>query len=192
VVDAKDKRLLYELEVNCRQSIPQIAKKVGLSKTAVVHRIQRLKEQKVISDFAAITNGNRLGYSSHTVFLKLQSSTKETTQGIVDFIKSLPSVGWCVHVLGTWDILFAVLARDLMQVQQHIETIESRFHQTIKDKEILFNVNAHAWPHKYLYDDFTSNFFYDSYGANHTLIPLSENEYAVLNQLRKTLALQLS
>ena len=36
-VDLKDRKILYELDLNCRQSNAQIGKKVGLSKEVVTY-----------------------------------------------------------------------------------------------------------------------------------------------------------
>jgi DNA-binding Lrp family transcriptional regulator len=50
-IDLKDRKILYQLDINSRQSYSQIAKKVGLSKTVLVYRINRLKEKGVIRKF---------------------------------------------------------------------------------------------------------------------------------------------
>ena len=42
-VDLKDKKILYELKYDSRQSLSQIGKKVGLHKNVVLYRIKRLK-----------------------------------------------------------------------------------------------------------------------------------------------------
>ena len=40
-LDLKDRKILYELDLNCRQSNAQIGKKVGLSRKVVDYRIKR-------------------------------------------------------------------------------------------------------------------------------------------------------
>ena len=44
-IDVKDRKILYELDTNSRQSIPQISKKVNLHKNAVHYRIKRLENK---------------------------------------------------------------------------------------------------------------------------------------------------
>jgi len=41
-LDLKDKKLLYELDCNSRQTIQQLARKIGLSKDAIKYRINRI------------------------------------------------------------------------------------------------------------------------------------------------------
>ena len=55
-LDLKDKKILYELDRNSRQSNKQIAKKVGLSEQVVGNRIRRLQEWGIIEYFFVKTN----------------------------------------------------------------------------------------------------------------------------------------
>ena len=42
-IDKKDRRILYELDLNARQPLVSIAKKTGLSQQVVDYRIKRLE-----------------------------------------------------------------------------------------------------------------------------------------------------
>ena len=44
-LDLKDRKILYQLDLNARQSNAEIAKKTRLSKDAVGYRIKKLEEQ---------------------------------------------------------------------------------------------------------------------------------------------------
>ena len=48
-LDLKDRKILYQLELNCRQSNTQIGKKVGLSKDVITYRIKRMEEKGIIN-----------------------------------------------------------------------------------------------------------------------------------------------
>ena len=52
-VDIKDKKILYHLEINSRQSFNSIGKKVGLSKVNVAYRVKKLQEKGIIKILAA-------------------------------------------------------------------------------------------------------------------------------------------
>ena len=49
-IDLKDRKILYELDLNCRQSNTRIGKKVGLKRDIVSYRIKRLQKQGVIKN----------------------------------------------------------------------------------------------------------------------------------------------
>jgi len=63
-LDLKDRKILYELDLNCRQSNAQIGKKVGLSKEVVKYRIKRMEEEGIISGYWTEIDSYRLGYTS--------------------------------------------------------------------------------------------------------------------------------
>ena len=52
-IDLKDRRILYELDVDSRQSFRNIGRKVGLSKDVVASRVKKLKEKGIIIRFFA-------------------------------------------------------------------------------------------------------------------------------------------
>ena len=43
-IDLKDRKILYELDIDSRQSFRNIGRKVGLSKDVVASRVKKLKE----------------------------------------------------------------------------------------------------------------------------------------------------
>lgn len=62
-MDKKDEKILIELIKNSRMSFKQLGKKVGLSREVVTYRVNKLIEEKIITDFHSIINIEKLGYS---------------------------------------------------------------------------------------------------------------------------------
>ena len=50
-LDLKDRKILYELDFNARQTDSEIAKKVKLSREVVNYRISRLQKNGIIRNF---------------------------------------------------------------------------------------------------------------------------------------------
>ena len=44
-LDLKDRKILYNLDINSRQTFKELARKVGLSKDSVKYRIDKLVEK---------------------------------------------------------------------------------------------------------------------------------------------------
>ena len=55
-IGLKDKKILYELDVDSRQSNKQIAKRVGMSEQVVGNRIRRLQHLGIIEYFFILTH----------------------------------------------------------------------------------------------------------------------------------------
>jgi Lrp/AsnC family leucine-responsive transcriptional regulator len=50
-IDLKDRKILYELDLDARQSLTQVGKKVGLKKDIVSYRIKRMQDEGIIKNF---------------------------------------------------------------------------------------------------------------------------------------------
>ena len=55
-IDLKDRKILYYLDLNSRQSFAEIGKKVGLSKNAITYRIKRLEKEGLINNYYTAIN----------------------------------------------------------------------------------------------------------------------------------------
>ena len=74
-LDQKDRQLLFELDLNSRQSLPQLARKLRLSKQVIDYRIKRLFQNKIINYFYTIISSTNLGYTQYKIYLKFQNLT---------------------------------------------------------------------------------------------------------------------
>ena len=84
-IDQKDLRILYELDLNCRQSFSKIGKKTGLTKSSVAYRVQRLEQEGIIKNYYTFIDGIGLGYIVLRLYLIFQYTTKETEEEIIKF-----------------------------------------------------------------------------------------------------------
>jgi len=88
-LDTKDKKTLYQLDLNSRQSLNQIGKKVGLPKNVVAYRINRLEKQGIIQNYYTVVDASRLGYNSLRFYLKFQYTDEKIEKEIRNhFVKS--------------------------------------------------------------------------------------------------------
>ena len=84
-LDMKDRTILHELEIDSRQPISRLAKKVRLSREAVSYRMKKLAESGVILWFRADINITRLGFTYYRLHLRLHNVNKKKEQELVKF-----------------------------------------------------------------------------------------------------------
>src|SRR3989338_10516950 len=77
-LDLKDKRLLYELDLDSRQSFNELGKKLSLSKSSVIYRINNMQKSGIIKQYHTVLDIGKLGYISFRLYIKLQNSTPST------------------------------------------------------------------------------------------------------------------
>ena len=79
-LDSKDKKILYYLSLDSRQSLKTISKKAGVSKELAAYRIKRLFKKGIITNYAIFINIEKLGYSGifiYYYFTKVNPILKE-------------------------------------------------------------------------------------------------------------------
>ena len=89
-LDVKDRKILYELDIDSRQSFSQLGKKVGLHKDIVSLRVQKLQEKRIIKNFYTQVCGNKLGYTYVKFYLTYQNVTPKIKQEIIDYLVQNP------------------------------------------------------------------------------------------------------
>jgi len=85
-LDVKDRKILYELDIDSRQSFSQLGNKVGLHKDVVAYRVKKLHEKGIIKNFFTEMNCYKLGYSKAKFYLNYQNITPEIKQEILDYL----------------------------------------------------------------------------------------------------------
>jgi Lrp/AsnC family transcriptional regulator for asnA, asnC and gidA len=114
-VDLKDRKILYQLDINSRQSFSQIGKKVGLNRDVVASRVKKLQENGIILDFSTNFDYFKLGFIPLRFYFKYQYVTHEIKKEIIDyFVKDKYSI--VVYTLeGSYDLLVLALVKNISE-----------------------------------------------------------------------------
>jgi len=125
-LDLKDRKLLYELDCNSRQTVQQLARKIGLSKDAVKYRINRLLKDGIIKSFNAVIDTGKLGFISFRFFLKFYQLSPEKEKEILDFLQKNKNLVWFVQAEGNWDIFGKNYSPDIIILlkKENLESIQ--------------------------------------------------------------------
>jgi len=94
-LDLKDRKILYELDLNCRQSNAQIGKKVGLKRDVVAYRIKKLEDEGIIKNYYTTIDTFKLGYRVFRIFINFQYVTSEIKDEIIKYFVDYPN-SWVV------------------------------------------------------------------------------------------------
>src|SRR5512136_12697 len=100
----KDRKILYELDFDSRQSFSQLGKKVGLHKDVVAYRVKKLQEKGIIKNFRTEVCYSKLGYSSVKFYLTYQNVTPQIKQEILDYLVKSPYTDIVHSCEGQYDL----------------------------------------------------------------------------------------
>jgi DNA-binding Lrp family transcriptional regulator len=123
MLDEKDRKILRELERDCRQRTNQIAKATNIPVTTVHNRIKKLSATGHIASFRAVLNPEKLDKPLVSfVFVSLNRNTAEQTESktdkeIISKIASHAAVQEVHTVTGDWDLLLKIRAKDIGELE---------------------------------------------------------------------------
>ena len=149
-LDLKDKKLLYELDCNSRQTIQQLARKIGLSKDAVKYRINRLIKDEIIKSFNAVIDTGKLGLISFRLMLKFYQLSPEKEKEILAFLQKNKNLVWFVQVEGNWDINTWFLYKSLEEMNSFWTELLAKYNNFIEKREFGIFTNVTYFSRAYL------------------------------------------
>ncbi len=136
-LDLKDKKIVEQLQKNCRQTIAEIAKATKLPRDVVVYRIKKLEENKVIRAHHTMLNPSKMGYPLYSyVFFSSYNLKPEEETKFINYLKSQNQIIYVAKNSGEYDFTIGVCAKDYLDFDEIIRNIRQRFTDVIKEIKI--------------------------------------------------------
>jgi DNA-binding Lrp family transcriptional regulator len=122
LIDDYERKLLKELEKDCRQSNQQLAETIGLSAAACWRRVKRLEEAGLIRRYAALLDPAKLGVSE-VVFahVSMEHHSKRASDAFSAELLKRPEVSECYATTGDADYLLRVVVADVRAYHRFLE-----------------------------------------------------------------------
>src|SRR5215472_15792221 len=126
-LDEVDVKLLTALQADADCTNVELARLVGLSPAATLHRVRRLKETGVIRVIGAELDPAACGFPLQVYATATLSRHDPRSSRIFDAnIMALPQVIAADNVAGEMDYLLSVVARDVAELQQVLASLATR------------------------------------------------------------------
>ncbi len=136
--DELDKKIIRELNRNARQSFREIAKAVGISVTAVIHRIKKFEEAKVIKGYIPVVNQEYFGINLIAMIaLRISQGKLLETQEQIAEDRRVVAV---YDITGEWDSLVIAYFKDRQDLNDFIKALLSQKNVDRSVTHIVLNV----------------------------------------------------
>lgn len=153
MLDLKDRKILYQLDIDCRQTDSEVGKKVGLSKQTVAYRIKRLVKEGFITRFATVIDTYKLGVLKYKIYLSFENASKEVIKSVTDFLVKNKKTEWVATCSGKWDLIVGYLVKDPYEFSESIKELDEKFSEYISLREITMSLGVPHWRKEYLLDN---------------------------------------
>lgn len=125
--DSIDLQLLDELQLDADRSNVELARLVGLSPAATLHRVRRLKESGVVRGVVALLDSAAAGFPLQVyVAVSLQRHGEGDHRRFADAVRAMPEVISADWVTGETDAMLMVVAREVAELQRVLVRLSTR------------------------------------------------------------------
>lgn len=112
-IDEVDRKILAELQRDASQSLDDIARSVGSSKTPVWNRIRKLREGGVIGQQTVVLNAEALGFEAcFFVLIRTSEHEAEWQAAFLKALKERPEVQEAHRLAGDIDYILKVRVKN--------------------------------------------------------------------------------
>lgn len=134
-LDEIDRKILAELQADAAQSLDEIARKVGSSKTPVWNRIRRMREAGVILNQTALLDPDALGLEA-CFFVLIRTSEHEADwqRRFLTALRTRPEVMEAHRLAGDIDYILKVRVKNARAYDT--------FYQALISEVRIYNVTA--------------------------------------------------
>lgn len=118
-MDRIDRKILAELQSNGRQSLTELAERVGVSLSPCHRRVRTLEERGVITGYRAQLSATELGFNfSALVFVTLREGHHQAVADFEAALLDIPYILQAQRLFGDPDYLLMVVTQDLPAFQR--------------------------------------------------------------------------
>jgi DNA-binding Lrp family transcriptional regulator len=121
-LDDIDRHIVAQLLQNARASYAQVGDAVGLSAPAVKRRVDRLRQDGVITGYAAVVDPAALGWTTEA-FIEIFCTGATAPEEIYASVRKHPEVVAAYTVTGEASALVHLRAHDIQHLEQALERL---------------------------------------------------------------------
>ncbi len=118
-LDSIDRRILRELQRDGAIRNDALAERVGLSPSPTLRRVKALEAMGYVRSYVALLDPDRLGLGVRVLIeLRLTVQDRDALDRFEKAVTAIPEVIECMTVLGDWDYVLTVVAKDIEDYQR--------------------------------------------------------------------------
>ncbi len=121
-MDELDKRLISELRINGRASVPELAQLIGVARATAQKRLDRLIANGDIKGFTVrLRDDVGKDFIRAFIVIEVEGSPKAT----ISAVKRLPGIKALSNTNGIWDMIAEIEVSTMLQLNELISTVRA-------------------------------------------------------------------
>ena len=120
-LDDIDRRILAQLQEDCKAPLAQVGRRVGLSAPSVMERIRKLEEAGIVRGYHALLDSRKIGLDV-TAFIGVSMASNGIDR-LEHVLAEIDEVLECHHVTGAYTVLLKVRTQNTQALERLISRV---------------------------------------------------------------------
>ena len=180
-IDLKDKKILYELDRNSRQTNKQIAKRVRLSEQVTGNRIRRFLDEGIIENFFVKTNPAVLGFMHIKIYIRLHNINNKKEEELLLELNKSKGIYWLCSLRGKYDLVASIYVKNISDFSLQYEKLFGKWGDYILERNVIVLERGFTYTKAFLLPKTESEEII--YSEDETLIDIDEIDINLLKIL---------
>ncbi len=150
-LDALDRRIMYELDLNARAPASELAKKLRKSKETVNFRLRRLLDGGYLKGFYAVFSTSKLGWYYYKVYLKFKNITPDKESELFAYIRGQANIAYLADVEGYYDCVLLVMVRNSQEMTDFLYPFMKLYGAFVQEKDLVVFLTTHRLNQRFLF-----------------------------------------
>jgi Lrp/AsnC family transcriptional regulator, leucine-responsive regulatory protein len=160
-IDLKDRKILYELDLDARQSLTQIGKKVGLKKDVVSYRIKRMEDEGIIKNYWTEINTFKLGYNVYRIYIDFQDIDLQSKNEMIKYLSNYKNAWAVMSIKGPIDLDLMLWVKDSLEFNQFWNDALDKYGKFFSSHTVSILTGGVAYKKSYILSDADDKIKYD-------------------------------
>jgi len=182
-MDQIDKKILCELDLNCRTPVTKIAKKLRINRNVADYRIKNLQNEGIISNYITAINLGKLGYKTYKIYFKIRREPNLEKE-FISYLKEAKEIIQLVKTEGSADYSISIATKNILELDKFLMYVKSNFRNLIKDYFVSIVVYSRIFKlDKLLLDNKQNVLKSYKYSGDGQEIPLDDIDIKILKSI---------
>lgn len=151
-IDLLDRKILYELDIDSRQPITMLAKKLKKDRNVIEYRIKKLQEDGVIKNFVTLLDAGKLGLTVWNVYIEFQNLTPEVERKIINYLKKTKNIWWVAQTAGKWNLVYSIFVKNIKEFYETVRAFNDKFGVYVLSQSLAAHVEVEIFSRGYFLD----------------------------------------
>jgi len=184
-IDSRDRKILFYLLQDSRQSLKTIGKKVGISRELASYRIRRLVNKKIIQNFTIDVYNEKLGYSLVNYYYKFTNISPNIKDEIIKFFVNNKHTTYVSSIEGIYDFQVEFIMGDPHDFESLFDEIKKKYHNYLSIEDVETWIRGEYYNYPFLLNDKINTVKSTGGGWGANLVSISDLDFKILTELAK-------